>query len=438
MRIHIGLDSFAQRQGKEEHIYLDYYKIINPHLILVGGSGTGKTYNLKRIIKSLSRFDVRFHIMDVHGDIEIPNASTIKFSESSEYGLPLLKLSKDQDFGGVRKKIRSIINAINRTNRKLGTKQEPALMNLLEELYAANGFYKDDPKTWGLDYPNNRRYPKKYPTLTDLRKWTEYKLKHMLMGTSSKTIRMFEEVKKLKIQLDRKIKYKMKSTNEDEIAKLEEQIEKIKERMKESFSEGIDKLGTGFELDELINYDSADVLKSIFERIKVLESSGIFKDKEPNFDKSKPVWRYDIKSLSRDEAKMFVSIFAEDLFLKMKEKGETKLPREFIVIDEASIFLQNADDEYILNIIAREARKFGLGLILATQSLEHIPQDIIESTASKIILGVDETKMDITAKKLQIEKKKLMYIIPRKSALVQFKEGGRNYNPFRNVVLDVK
>ena len=434
MKILIGQEFFSIKNGNPKNVLLDYGKVINPHLILVGGSGTGKTYNLRKILKAISEVNqnVRFHIMDVHGDIEIDDSSTIKFSETTEYGLQPLKLSTDPDFGGVRKRIRSFINALNRTSRKLGTKQEPVLYNLLLDLYAARGFYATSPKTW---YETEKR---KYPTLIDLRRWLEYKLKHMLFGASSKALRSFEEVKKLKLQLDRKIKKELKSKNDEEIQKLEEQISKIKEKMKEEFNNGVENLGNGYELDDLIKYDSPEVIRSLLDRITILESSGIFKNRIPQFDNKKPVWRYDIKALNRDEQKLFVSILAEEIFLKVKELGETKFPREFIVIDEASIFLQNADDEYILNIIAREARKFGLGLILATQSLEHIPDDIIESTASKIILGVDETKMDITAKKLQVDKQKLKYIVPRKSALVQIKEGGKNYSPFQNVILGIK
>ena len=434
MKILLGQEFFSIKNGNPKDVLLDYKKVINPHLILVGGSGTGKTYNLKKLLKAITDVNpsVRFHIMDVHGDIEIENSSTIKFSETTNYGLQPLKLSVDPDFGGVRKRIRSFINALNRTSRKLGTKQEPVLYNLLLDLYAARGFYATNPKTW------SETNIKKFPTLMDLKRWLEYKLKHMLFGTSSKTLRSFEEVKKLKLQLDRRIKKKVKIKNEEELLKLEEQIKKTKEKMKEEFSNGVDNLGTGFEIDDLIKYDNPDVIRSLLDRIIILESSGIFKNNAPEFDKNKPIWRYDIKALNRDEQKLFVSILAEDIFLKVKELGETKLPREFIVIDEASIFLQNADDEYILNIIAREARKFGLGLILATQSLEHIPDDIIESTASKIILGVDETKMDITAKKLQVDKQKLKYIIPRKSAMIQVKEGGKNYSPFQNVILNIK
>jgi len=429
MKITLGQEFFSIRNNDPKDVILDYSKVVNPHMVIVGPSGVGKTHNLRKIIQTLTQVkdNVKFHILDVHGDIEIDNSSVVKFSETTDFGLQPLKLSSDPDFGGVRKRIRSFISMLNQTNRKLGPKQESVLYNLLEDLYQARKFNPKNPDTWKED---NYR---KYPTISDLKRWTEYKYKHMLFGAPSESMKAFEELKKANAQLQRKIKQGLKNADD----KLEEQILKLKEKIKESFGKGVDKLGTGFELDELIKYDSSDVLKGVLDRIKIIESSGIFKENNPPFDTNNNVWRYDVKSLSRDEQKMFLSVLAEQLFLNVKEKGEKVLPEEFIVIDEASIFLHNADGEYILNIIAKEARKFGFGLILATQSLEHIPDDIIESTATKIILGVSEEKMDITARKLQIDKQKLKYIIPRKSALVQIKEGGKQYSPYKNVVLNI-
>ena len=40
---------------------------------------------------------------------------------------------------------------LNRTTRALGSKQEPVLMNLMLDLYAANGFYADMPSSWDIN-----------------------------------------------------------------------------------------------------------------------------------------------------------------------------------------------------------------------------------------------------------------------------------------------
>jgi DNA helicase HerA-like ATPase len=120
MNITLGQEFFSIRNNAPKDVIIDYTKVVNPHMIIVGPSGVGKTYNLRNIIKSLinSNSNTRFHILDVHGDIDIENNSTVKFSETTNYGLQPLKLSSDPDFGGVRKRIRSFIGMLNQTNRK--------------------------------------------------------------------------------------------------------------------------------------------------------------------------------------------------------------------------------------------------------------------------------------------------------------------------------
>ena len=207
MKVKLGEEFFSVRNGNPENVYIDYTKVVNPHMILVGPSGTGKTYTLRKIINATvsKNSSVRFHILDVHGDIETVKESVVKFSETTSYGLQPLKLSSDPDFGGVRKKIRSFIKMLNQANRKLGPKQETVLYHLLEDLYYARKFDPKNPKTW-TEEKNGR----KYPSLLDLKRWTEYKYKHMLFGAPSKALKAFEELKRLNAKLQRKIKKSLK------------------------------------------------------------------------------------------------------------------------------------------------------------------------------------------------------------------------------------
>jgi DNA helicase HerA-like ATPase len=41
----------------------------NPHLVVCGSSGSGKTYTIKNIISSLSKKGITFTVLDKHGDI---------------------------------------------------------------------------------------------------------------------------------------------------------------------------------------------------------------------------------------------------------------------------------------------------------------------------------------------------------------------------------
>jgi len=432
MEILLGSSKFNQN----DKIYWRSNTLINGHMMIVGASGTGKTHRMRSIINTLKtqNKNIKFHILDVHGDINIENCSSIKFSEITNYGLNPLIISDDHDFGGVRKRIRSFISMLNRTSRQLGSKQESVLINILNDLYNASGFYAEDVKTWDLNYdPNpNRKHKKRYPNIVDLKRFTEYKLKQMISGGGSKAIEALEELNK---KINNLNKINAKATGREATAEMEEKIDKLKETCKELYNEYIDNIKIGHELDEIIKYDSKDVINSIYERINNLVSSGIFKGEHPPFDKNNNVWRYDIKSLNKDEQKMFVDVLLEDIFLNAKQQGEKKEPDTFIIIDEAHIFLSE-EDEHIINVIAKEARKFGIGLILASQSFTHFPEDIISNTSTKIILGIDEMYHIGSAKKLMIEPKRFGYIIPHKSALIQLKNKGDTSNRYIDVVLN--
>lgn len=431
MEILLGKDKWDKSVNPKQ-IKLNTSTLVNNHMMIVGGSGSGKTYNLRKLIRELSKDKKnQIHILDVHGDIDIGDdlTDTIKFSETSPNGLQPLMISADLDYGGVRKKIRSFISMLNRTTRALGSKQEPVLMNLMQDLYAANGFYPDIPKSWDIKNDTRRnanpRYPKKYPTINDLKKFTEYKYKQMYMGANSKTISKLEQFNKKMRSLQSGYKKEMKGEDIE--------LNKLKEEVKELFIEYIDNVESGLELDELIKYDSKDVVKAIYEKLEVLESTGIFKNEFPKFNITKPVKRYDIKSLAKDEQQMFVDILLENIFFLAKQNGIKDEADTYIVIDEAHMFISN-EDTHIINILAKEARKFGIGLILASQSFTHFSDDIIQSTAAKLILGIDEMFRAGSAKKLDVDVKRFGYIIPHRTAMIQLKNKGASDNRFMDLM----
>ena len=439
MKIFLGYDYWAlNKQNKKIPIVIDYTKAINPHAIITGDTGSGKTFLLKHMIYHLTKNNpnIRVHVIDSHGDIEIPNESYIKFSETEPVGLQPLKISADPDFGGVRKKIKSFVDIINRnSSRKMGDIQIATLENILYDLFARNDFYADNPKSWNINSTTRPlKYKKKYPTLDDLYRFVAYKLKEQAFGINWNVLNQIAELEKKLSQLKKKFKKETKAIDDEEIKKIETSIHILKEKIKNTFSSVIDGMELGNEIDDFLKYESQETLKSIFLRIQNLKNTGIFKATEPNFNKSNPVWRYDIKALSISEKRMFVDFLFEDIFLRKKEEGIKELPDEFIILDEASIYVQDIDDDHIIKVIEREARKFGLGLIMATQSLEHFPSDVIQSSAIKILLGVDVTMVEKTARKLQIKKEEIKYIIPKQRGIIQVKVSGNiNANSFKAI-----
>jgi DNA helicase HerA-like ATPase len=390
--------------------------IINGHILLAGGSGAGKTFNIRKIVREMVRtagHDLRVHVFDVHDDIDIEGCSEVFFSESSNYGLNPLIVDPNPHTGGVRKAIQNFISTINKTSRQLGDRQEAVLRALLSDLYAANGFYSDRPETWLLRDGVERKYPKKYPTIEDLNRMSYYKYKAMFVGGNNKTAAKLDKVNKHAMKIQRMAREETNVENN-------EKFDQLKEDAIHSYTDYVTSIKSGRELDELLKFDSKTTLKSVLDRIDNLKSSGIFRNVAPDFSESNPIWRYRLKALSTDEKKMFVYFRLKELYDKALKRGPQDEIVEVIVIDEASMFMDQ-DPDNIISIMANEIRKFGTALVCASQAFTHFSLDFMGSTATKIILGIDELHWDKTSRQLQLDKKWLEWIIPQRTALIQMK-----------------
>ncbi|PMZ42903.1 hypothetical protein C1X25_33170, partial [Pseudomonas sp. GW247-3R2A] len=73
------------------------------------------------------------------------------FSEQTQWGMNPLRINPDPHYGGVRKRVQGFVSTINRVMRALGPKQEAALRNILQDVYAKHGFNQNEPSTWLID-----------------------------------------------------------------------------------------------------------------------------------------------------------------------------------------------------------------------------------------------------------------------------------------------
>lgn len=431
MQIVMGVNAYARSQGKSDPVVWDTNKLINGHVLIMGKSGTGKTYTLKKMLDQISQqARVRAHVMDVHGDIDIDGATVVKFSEATAYGFNPLTINPDPDFGGVRKRVRSFVAALSRTGFRLGPKQEAALRNILVDLYAANGFYENEPNSWKINDGQQRQWPKKYPSMEDAVRFANAKLRSMFLGTSSDSVAALEKVYRKQTQFHSKLKKQRGGVGRpEEIETIKKELDILKEEAAELYRRHLESMVSGHELDDLIKYDSKDVIKSVVDRLENLNSIGIFRPTRPPFDTQNPIWRYDIKALAPDEKKLFVSFILEAIFHKAAQRGVQKDLVEIVVLDEAHLFLTDDPDNPI-NIIAKEARKFGLGLFAASQSPTHFSDDFISNVSTKIILGIDQMYWDGSVRKLKVEQKALEWIVPQQKLVMQMNNRGQTKNDF--------
>lgn len=436
VRISFGYNAGALSRGKLEPVEWDTERLINGHVFLVGKSGSGKTYTLRQMVQQIAHQGGRrvlVHVFDVHGDIDIEGASSVRFSEATPYGFNPLIINPDPHFGGVRKRIQSFIGALARAGYAVGTKQEAVLRHLLTDLYAANGFRDDRPETWKSRGPDGTL--RKQPTVDDAVRYASYKLKSMYLGSGSKTVAALEGLYRKQAQLYSKAKRLGKVADATELNELRESIQRDAATAEDLFHTHLETMQTGHEMEDLIKYDNRDVMKSVVERLENLRSTGVFRPERPPFDPAARIWRYDIKALSAAEKRLFTSFLLEAIYLNAMQRGPQDGLIEVVVLDEAHMFF-NGDPENPINIIAKEARKFGLGLFCASQSPLHFSDDFLSNVGTKIILGIDEMFWDQSIRKLRVKQEALEWIISQKRILVQMNTSSAGRSKFLHVVTD--
>ncbi|MFA5923290.1 MAG: DUF87 domain-containing protein [Methylococcaceae bacterium] len=437
MSIRLGQDDYLLTKNQSIDVSCDYDALVNAHMLIMGKTGMGKTTFLRQVIQQMERITPtpRIHIMDVHGDIELKGASSVRFSESTEYGLNPFVVSPDPHFGGVRKRVQDFIATINGC-RPIGSRQETVMRHLITDLYAANGFFGNDHKSWVINDGITRKYPKKHPTMDDACRYAFGKLKQLIIGSDTTSGRALEDLNKITTKLY-KISKQLCHPGAKPDGDLTEKAMDLRTKALCSYKDYIENLETGKELEDFIKYESKEVLKSVVERFDNLKASGIFKNKPAPFDPDNSIWHYDITALREDEKRMFVEFRLQELFSAALEKGSVRrevegLLRDIMIIDEAHLFFRD-DQNNILNTIAKEGRKFGLGLVCASQSPTHFSEDFFSNVATKVVLGVDQMYWDNLVRKMKIESKLLQYIKPFHVIGVQMSNKGETRSRFTMV-----
>lgn len=491
--------SVSGRVGASENVTLDTLRAINGHGLFVGTSGTGKTHLIRHSVAQLVssaaqlRRRLRVHVFDPHGDITIPGASDVLFSESTQWGFNPLEINPDPHFGGVRRVIQQFIVAMRR-QKAIGVKQEAVLRYLLEDLYALRGFRADDPATWhpedareirakmagkedrlylDVAYEQRERFKSllrdpdgefigawdgdlkcwwidksKYegdflmwsprvlfkisPTVDDLVTFAESKLKALFMGGNGAAMSLLQSHTQAAATFHRRsmeLSKKGEALSDSERQRMEDKLGETRQKAVDSYDSFLQSVTHGRELNEVLRYNSVDVLTSVYERLQNLRAAGIFRAGTPPFDPRATVWRYVIKPLEVPEQRLFVAVVARRLFELAMQRGVQDDVLEVIVVDEASRFTYN-DDDNILSVIANEARKFGLALWCAAQSPIQFSDDFLKNVAFKVVLGLADSDVAKSVGKLGIDVAAHGKIVPRRHGLVQVRNAGELQAPF--------
>ena len=92
-----------------------------------------------------------------------------------------------------------------------------------------------------------------------------------------------------------------------------------------------------------------------------------------------------LKGLKEKEKAAYASEILKAVALKMRGNLSDNKKRTFVLLDESWKLIENNED---LEVIVREGRKYGVGLILASQMLEDMSDKIVSNSASIFIFRV--------------------------------------------------
>lgn len=445
MRHLIGIDDQSWHHNRTTvPCVLDTDQLTNGHMLIAGMSGTGKSTQITAILGSAVKAGIEADIIDVHEEfLSMPGAATATFSAATNFGYNPLRLSTDPHSGGVYRGIDDFISLINRQNRELGPRQESALRHLLKDVYTLRGIDPSDAKTWhrqeltesqwdrmiaARDYNGLRNY---YPTLRDLLSYTERKLKTMSTGSNSKSVNALEKVERLASRINTLQTKFGKASTDSEVESLQKQLDEAKAKSIEAYCDFINGIETGREFADHVKYTSKETLLSLKERIEMLYEQGTFRSNPPPFDGS-TLRVHNIKHLRDDVRLMYVHERLNAILLRATAAGFSDHIRHLVLLDEGHLYYSE-DKDHPINRIAKEGRKFGLGLIIASQSPSHFSEDFLTNCGTIILTGIHTKYWSEACRKLCIDKSVLEAVRSTQSIALKFQKKGDTNPKFVNV-----
>lgn len=136
---------------------------------------------------------------------------------------------------------------------------------------------------------------------------------------------------------------------------------------------------------------------SLKRRISILKEIGIFGKglKPEEIVKPRQLTIIDVsEEMEEHIRRIFVGSLLNELFNARKEE---KIPPLMVVVEESHRFAPQDEETYsktIMRKIAREGRKFGIGLCITSQRIVGLDKDVISQCGTKIILRID-SKTDL-------------------------------------------
>jgi len=258
----------------------------------------------------------------------------------------------------------------------------------------------------------------------------------LVIGGDNKSVSALDQLQKAFRRLSGLQGRFARGGSDDEREKLQKQIEGAKTQCVGQYTEFVENMQSGRELDDVLKYDSVDVLTSAMQRLELLNAAGIFRANPPPFGDSK-VRVHQLKSLTAEQQVMFVKLRLQAIFDRCKRAGATRSGtelRQVVFLDEGHKYFSKEPDD-IINVIAKEARKFGLGLWCASQSPTEFPEAFLTNVGATALLGIHSRYWPDAQRMLRCSEDTLHYTKPKEVITVKFQREGQADPPWQNIIV---
>lgn len=401
-------------------------ELANHHIAVLGTSGSGKTTWIRRFIESVPP-DVEVDIFDYHADIKTahPEEVTALYSERTRLGFNPLKVNQDPHYGGVRRAVREVLDAFDQTaSVRLGIRQAELLRSLILEVYAARGILEDDPTTWRRQVGTTREISalreagdteglKSYfPTLTDVYDLARRRSFALMAGVDDtnegrSALTAWEEFRRGTATYHRLAKRVRNGTfaTEADAERAAKALADQRRAAVEAYDAFLASVEDGREVEDMAVYGNKETFMTVMSRLRSIVSTGLFDPNPPPFHGTR-IRRHNLRPLAQspDELNMFLRLRLQSIIREMMQAGHVDgRLRRLIILDESKPFASEAADNPI-NVIATQMRKFGLGLLLASQSIHHLSSDFVKNAGTLMLLDADTQEWDAVSRSLQIKK----------------------------------
>ncbi|MGB0990403.1 MAG: helicase HerA domain-containing protein [Halarcobacter sp.] len=457
------------QSGKGEYVIYDpdAKETTNPHILIAGPSGSGKSILIRALIGELKLDNKILMVFDLHGDLETPGENLVEYTaRNTEFGINPFEFDCDIKNGGPDVRVDVIIDIFKKNFMPgMGALQQGVLKSLLEDTYKYKGIFDDLPGTWAFE--DNESHPldvglteeearaqrkgeedRKLPTMSDLKDVYDMVIRYINNGKDETYFSIAEKAYQVKQKLDN-------ATSNTTASKYSQELDGLIKTLEESGKEFLEYLkgeretfGSSVEVhridfDRYNDKQAKRTLESLSEYIKIFAGMNIFTQQKPKLVAG--LNRIDLTGFTNtakpEYALFFIDLSIQRIFRKCKLLGEySKRPEEkrrrgekvetYVVADESRLILptgKEKDNPYnILNRVVLEARKYGLGIIFASQRIEHYSAELLSNIHTKLILKTDDSDIATTLKTLGLGKTTYLNTVNERDGVALLIQAGKH------------